>query len=134
VFEQDLKDRIQRIFKVKKVSFDEPGETQEQECIFLSIEDSKNSVSNGIFKAMVTGSAVLYSTSEKLPFGFMSKAIDSADPEDTKPFYFFDFEANTKIFRDKVQRGFSFVYFFNSQYDPEKGTITSVEFTEEPSQ
>jgi hypothetical protein len=131
VFEQELSDKLKRIFGVKKVTYDEPGQSGEQECLFIEIENSNNVIKDGRAKAMVSGKAVMFGTAGKMPFGFFSKRIAEADPDDTKDFFFYDFESNTRQHRDKVQRGFSFVYFFDSQYDPETGSITSIEISEE---
>ena len=72
---------------------------------------------------------MMFGNAEKLPFGFFSKAIKNADDEDTRDLFFFDLENNSRVFRNIVQRGFSFVYFFDSQYDPKVGSITSVDIT-----
>lgn len=131
MFEKLLSDKFQKIFGVKKVTYDEPGESGEQECLFVEVESARNAIKDGRVKAMVSGNVVLFSTSGKLPFGFFSKKIAEADPEDTKDLFFLDFEVNSRRYRDKVQRGFSFIYFFDGQYDPETGSITSIEFSEE---
>lgn len=131
MFEKALAEKFKKIFKVKKVSFDQPGESLEQECLFIEIESAKISIKDDRAKAMVNGNALINSTNEKLPFAYYSKNIAEASVDDTKDLFFYDFENNTRIYRDKVQRAFSFVYFFDSQYDPETGNITSIEFIEE---
>lgn len=131
MFEDQLAEKFKKIFDVKKVSYDEPGESAEQECLFIEVENSHNVIKDDRAKAMVTGNAVIFSTAGKLPFGYFSKKIQESDPEDTRDIMFFDFESNTRRFRDKVQRGFSFIYFFDSQYNPARGSITSIEITEE---
>lgn len=127
MFEKELADKFKAIFAVKNVTYDDPGESQEQDKLFIQIEEPKFSFKDGRVKAMVTGSAVMFGRNEDLKFGFFSKAISGADKTLTKDLFFSDFEANTLRFRDIVQRGFSFTYFFNSQYDPAIGTITSVD-------
>lgn len=129
MFEKKLQETLQKIFKVKKVTYDLPGETQEQQALFVEIETSVNSIKDGKEIARVTGNAYLFGTNEQVPFGFFSKAIAEADPDLTKDFFFYDFESNARRYLNKVQRGLSFVYFFDGQYDPETGSITSVEFT-----
>lgn len=131
MFESKLKETFQRIFDVKKVSFDQPGESQEQECLFIEISTSKNAIKDGLALAMVEGNCIMFANGEKLPFGFFSKRIRQADLADTKDLFFFDIEGNTKRYGNIVQRGFSFVYFFRGQYDPETGSITSIEFMED---
>ena len=131
--ERELSDKLKRIFKVKKVSFDEPGEAAEQECLFINIERSINSARDGIFKARVEGSCVVFGTNQKLPVGYFNRCLQESPTADTKDLFCFDFETNTKRFKDKVQRGFSFVYFFSTQYDPEQGTLDEVDFNTEES-
>lgn len=82
---------------------------------------------------MVTGNAVMFGRNDALTFGFFSKAISNAPNALTKDLFFSDFETNTLRFRDIVQRGFSFTYFFNSQHDPDIGIINEIELTTEES-
>lgn len=133
MFEDSLKALFEGIFGIKKVTFDSPlqkdGEPKEQDCLFIQIEDARNSFKDGQQISKVSGNAYVVSSTEKMPFGFFSKAIDAADSRLTKDLFFFDIETNNQRYRDIVQRGFSFVYFFNSQYDPDIGTITSVDLS-----
>jgi hypothetical protein len=129
VFEKELADKFKKIFEVTKVTYDQPSDLKEQECIFIEIEDCKNSIKDGRALAKVTGNGIMFGNGDKLPFGFFSKAIKKAEPALKDDLFFFDIESNTKFYRNIVQRGFSFVYFFNSQYDPEIGSIESVEIT-----
>lgn len=126
MFEKTLEDKFKKIFGVKKVTYDQPSDLKEQECIFIEVEDSKNQIKDGRVCMMITGKAVMFGNAEKLPFGFFSKAIKQADSSDTTDVFFHELETNTRFYRNLVQRGFSFVYFFNSQYDPKIGSITSV--------
>lgn len=126
MFEKKLKEDLQKIFGVKKVDFDQPGDAREQECLFVEIDSSKNVIKDGRQLARVEGSAFIFGNSEKLPFGFYSRAIKQASINLTKNFFFYDMDANTKMFKNIVQRGFSFVYFYDAQYDPEHGSITSI--------
>lgn len=133
MFEKSLEARFQAIFEVKKISYNAPGASGEQECLFIEIETARNSIKDGRALSMVTGSAVMNAPNDKLPFGFFSKKIAKAGKDLTKPLFFFDIETNTQRYQNLVQRGFSFVYFFDSQYDPDTGIIESVEFTIEES-
>lgn len=133
MFEKELAEKFKAIFPVKKVTYDVPGESREQDCLFIEVEQPKFTFKDGKAKAMVTGNAVMFGRLEDLTFGFFAKAIAKAPNALTKDLFFSDFEANTQRFRDIVQRGFSFTYFFNSQYDPAIGTITSVTTTVEES-
>lgn len=134
MFEKELADKFQQIFALKKVTYDAPGESREQECLFIEVEVSDNRIQDGRALAKVTGTCVMFGSNSKLPFGFFAKAIQQANPSLTKDLFFYDIEANTARYRDLVQRGFSFVYFFDSQYDPDNGTLESVTFTYEEQQ
>lgn len=131
MFEASLKNKFKAIFEIKKVTFDDPGDAQEQECLFIEIENARNVIKDDRAKSMVTGSCVLFGNNEKIPFGFFSKKIKEADPALTKDLFFYDIEQNTRTYRNIVMRGFSFIYFFDTQYDPDQGTINAVEFIEE---
>lgn len=126
MFEEELAEKFKAIFGVEKVSYDTPGESKEQKTLWIEIEQPKFSFKDGRSKAMVTGNAVMFGRNDALTFGFFSKCISKAPAALTKDLFFTDFEANTQRLRDIVQRGFSFTYFFSSQYDPAIGTITSV--------
>lgn len=131
MFEEQMEKKLKRIFKVKKVSYDEPGDSQEQDCLFINVENAMNKISRPKATSKVTGSAVMFANNEKLPFGYLSKCISEAEYEDVRHFHFSEIEDNTRRYQNIVQRGFSFVYFFSGQYDPKVGTITSVNLTEE---
>lgn len=133
MFENELAEKFKQIFAVEKVTYDTPGESREQKTLWVEIEQPKFSFKDGRVKAMVTGNAVIFGRNDALTFGFFAKAIANAPAELTKDLFFSDFEMNTQRFRDIVQRGFSFTYFFDSQYDPAIGTITSVTTTVEES-
>ena len=133
MFEQELIDKFKAIFGVEKVTYDTPGESREQNCLFIEIENCSSSVTDGEAGGTVTGNAVIFQKHSAIPFGFFTKAIARAPNALTKDLFFFDIEKNTQRYRDLVQRGFSFTYFFNSQFDPPTGTITSVDTTVEES-
>lgn len=126
-----MADKLQKIFGVKKVTYVMPGESREQEFLFVEVERAAGQAKDGLYIARVEGTCQLFGTAEKIPFGYLSKAITKADAALVKDFFFTDFEANTKIFANIVQRSFSFVYFFRSQYDPKIGSISSLEIDEE---
>jgi len=133
VFEKELETKFKKIFGIAKVTYDSPGESHEQGCLFIDIDSCKNSIKDGKAVAMVTGNVALYGPAPKMPFGFFSKAIRNAEVEFTKDLFFYDIETNTQRIGDIVQRGFSFIYFFRGQYDPAIGTITSINIAIEES-
>ena len=121
--------QLRRILDFNIVKFDKPSESHEQECVFVSVETSKNTIKDGVQIAKVTGKIHVYAPANKLPYGYFSKKINEADLADTAPYFFYDFEHNTDQYFDIDERIMSFVYFFNSQYNPALGTITSVAYT-----
>lgn len=124
--EDVLIERFKEIFQVSKVVFDSPGESQEQGCIFIEIENARNTFKDERAISKVTGNAIMFGQNDKLTLGFFSKAIAKADASLTKDFFFFDFEENSKRYRNLVQRSLSFVFFFDTQYDPATGSIENV--------
>lgn len=134
MFEQDLQDKFKKIFGVQRVSYDHPApdthdgqpQSEEQETIFIEIDETKTSFKDGKVYAHVTGKASMLAQNDKLPFGYFSKCIFEHS-DDTKDLFFYQFEENQRLRNNLVHRGFSFIYFFNSQYDPNLGTLTSID-------
>lgn len=132
MFEKSLADKLKRIFDLKKVTFDLPGDAQEQECIFIEVKTSASRVKDKKSTANVTGAVRIFCNSEKMPYGYVTKRIVEAKPEDTKDLFFYDFEENAGQFRNISERSMSFIYLFESQYNPDvgeiEGFITDVQF------
>lgn len=131
MFEKELEEKFKSIFKVAKVTYAEPGESQEQNALFVNVETPRFSFKDGFAKARVSGQAVIFGRNDALTFGYLAQCVALADNALTKDLFFEDFDTNTKRFGDIVQRSFGFTYFFNSQHDPAIGTITSVTTTVE---
>lgn len=134
MFEASLKSKLKRIFDLKKATFNAHGDladihsdSKEQECIFIKVESAKNSIKDKLQVSQVKGKISVFCNSEKLPYGYFSKKIQSAKHEDTKDLFFFDIEENSNIFQNISQRSMSFIYLFNSQYNPEIGTLNELE-------
>lgn len=131
MFEKALSDKFKTIFDFKKVRYDRPSEeTPEQQVLFIQVDEPHCQIKDGRQLARVAGQATVLAEAEQLPFGYFAKRIASADKEVTKDLFFFDIDQNSRTYMNIVQRSFSFVFFFNSQYDPDTGTITSVTFEE----
>jgi hypothetical protein len=128
MFKKEMKAKLQRIFGIEKVTFEAPSEAKEQEAIFVEVENSKASVTKGRATAKVTGRLAIFSNSDKLPFGLINKRINSASPEDTAEFFFYNIDQNEKYYGNLVERQVSFVYLYSGQYDPSAGEISSVTF------
>lgn len=128
MFEKALEQKFKALFGVKKVDYALPGESQEQECLFVNIESAKPMYKDAQVNYRVEGVASIYGNAKKIPFGFFSNQITNPKLASlTKDIFFYEVESSTRTYRDIVERSFSFVYFFTSQYDPKIGTITSLD-------
>ena len=123
--EKQMQSQLHSIFDLP-VSFQKPSDAQEQEGVFIEIERSVNRIKDAREIARVTGKISIFAYTKKLPIGYLSKHIARANPSDTQGFFFHEFEENKGTFLDIAERGASFVYLFNGQYDPDIGTITSI--------
>ncbi len=130
MFENDLKARLQRIFDFKKTRYDDPGDSLEQECLFVNIDHAKCKVSDKTQRARVTGQFVVYGSFDKLPFGYFEKQIAKADSEDTVRFFFYETDHSLPMIDNIVRRSSRFVFFYDAQYDPDIGTITDIDIQE----
>jgi hypothetical protein len=127
VFEATLEAQLKRIFRLKKVTFDRPGDSQEQEGLFVDVHKAKTKIRDGREIALVQGTIHLFVNADKIKYGFFSKALEEADVEDKKKLFFFNFEENKGTFRNICERSLDFLYFFDGQYDPALGSITSID-------
>lgn len=128
MFEKVLKDRLERIFKLGKVTYDQPSDSKEQEAIFVDVKTSASKLIDARQIAKVEGQLICFANAEKMPFGYFAKCISSADPSDTKSL-FFGPEQNIGVIGNIAERKLDFTFLFDSQYDPAIGTITSVNLT-----
>jgi hypothetical protein len=129
MFEASLEGQLKRIFRAKKVTFDKPGESQEQEGLFVDIQKAKTKIRDGKEIALVQGTIHVFARADKLKYGFFAKALNEAKPADTKQLFFFNFEENKGTYQDICERSLDFIYFFDGQYDPALGSITSIELS-----
>lgn len=128
MFEKEMAEKLHRIFKVNKVTYNAPGESKEQDVLFVEIEKAKPQIKPPRALFTVRGNGYMIGQAEKIPFGFFAKAIAEARREDLEGFNFLDLEGNEVRYMNLIQRQFSFVYFFDGQFDPAQGSITSVDF------
>lgn len=135
MFRSDLKRRLEGIFGME-ATFDEASDEFEQDKIFIEVEVSRSRVSGakgGLETARVVGTMVVYSQANKLPFGFFAKKVSQAKAELTKPLFFYDFDVDLPDSPARLvnihERRTSFVFLYDSQYDPSKGSLTSLDTT-----
>jgi hypothetical protein len=129
VFEKSLALKFQKIFGLAKVTYDRPGESQEQEGLFISITEAKNRIIDAREIARVTGTLHVFANSDKLPYGYFSKAIAEASADDKRGLFFYDGEENIGTFRNICERKISFIFLYDSQYDPAIGELNAVNLT-----
>lgn len=134
MIEKLLQDKLSRVFSMNRVTYDSPGESFEQGTLFIEVESIINSFKDGRHLGRVIGRLFLYAQAEKVPFGSLAKKIAEADAADTVDFFFHDFEENVRRPHNIVGRSLSFVFFFNVQYNPEVGTMTSINLTQQVSE
>ena len=134
MFKSTLTAQIKSIFEIDRISYDLPGESKEQEGLFIDVSTVQARVKDGRAVARVTGVIRVFAVSGKLPYGFFVKKIDGADPADKDGLYFYNFEENKGTYRNIIERSVGFQYFFDSQYNPAIGTIESVDLTMETDQ
>lgn len=130
MFEKALKAKLIEIFDIERASFDMPSESLEQEVLFIEVETARNRINDGVKTSRVEGNVKVFVNADKFPFGYFTKQIDKAKASLTADIFFFNIEDSKKIYKNIVERSFSFVYFYKDQYDPRQGTITSIEFSE----
>lgn len=132
MFRKEMQEKLKAIFGVKKVSFDEPGDSYEQDCIFVFVQECKSNTGQGKATARVAGQLIMFSERDKLTFGFFNKKLQQAPAALTKPFFFFDMDTEAlnspARYQNISERRASFVYLYSAQYDPNQGELTSVDF------
>ncbi len=126
MFKTQMANQLKRIFEFDKVTFAIPGESEEQEGLFINVENAQTCVKDARQIARVTGKIHVFAQLNKLPYGYFSKCLAEAELADKSGFFFYDFEENKGTFQNIVERTLSFVYLFDSQYDPAIGTLNEV--------
>lgn len=134
MFQNDLKKRFERIFGIKKVTFNAANpETPEQDTLFIEIQNVATRLASGKQTARVLGAATVFAQADRLTYGFFAKRIENADHADTKHFFF---ESEQDIVNSPCrmvnlhERRLGFVFLYDSQYDPDKGELNELTISE----
>jgi hypothetical protein len=131
VFRKELKEKLIEIFGMP-VSFDNPSDSYEQDKLFVEVVDCKTRPSGKNIYAKVTGDIAIFAQREKMPYGFFAKKIEKASFEMKQNLHFFTIdreEANSEAKLMNIsERRASFVFLYQTQYDPAKGEINEVSF------
>jgi hypothetical protein len=132
MFEKELQRRLERIFGVCKVTYlAADAAAPEQDCIFVEVDDvaSRMQASGGGRQTCkVTGSLLVFSQAERTTYGFFRKRAEQADPADTRGLYIGP-ETNAGTIENVCARRVAFQFLYDSQYDPDRGEMTSLETT-----
>lgn len=130
MFRTELEAKLKQIFGLKKVTFDVPGDSHEQDTLFVEVMENRTRITGNKATAKVQGALTVFAHGDRLPFGFFAKRIALADPELTKDFFFFDLDVNVLSSPARLQdlseiRG-RFVYLYSAQFDPNKGELQTL--------
>jgi hypothetical protein len=125
MFEKSLKLKVERIFGIPKVTYSLPSESRDQQAIFIDVKSCYSKLIDARQIAKVEGEMICFANADKFPFGFFTKRISEAEPADTKEL-FFGPEQNVGVIGNIAERKFTFMFLFDSQYDPSLGTITEL--------
>jgi hypothetical protein len=131
-----LAEKLSAIFGFKKTTYQQPSMksttgTFEQDILFIQVDRSTSVAKQGKATSRVEGSLVVFAEMDKMPFGYFTKRIQQADPSLTNQFFFYDIDLNPSSSPSRIQniteRRVSFVYLYTGQYDPDQGSLTSLE-------
>lgn len=126
MLENKLKKDLETIFGVKATYDAASPEAREQDKLFVELETPFSNFVDGKVNMRVSGTAKIFAENNKIPINFFAAAVARADHDFVKNFFFSEMDENTTLFRNLVQRSFSFVYFFSGQHDPDLGSIESI--------
>lgn len=138
MFKASLEKKLKAIFGVSKVTFNAPSDAFEQDCIFIELEGAPLiSTGGGSAKAQerakVTGSIVMFSQDNKLPYGFFNKRLEQASATDKAGLAFYNLDQDVASSPARIQniheRRCRFVFFYKGEYDPNQGELDEVVFT-----
>lgn len=128
MFKKQLEHDLLKIFGIDIIRFESVSESQEQAAIFVEIEKVISTIKEKEQLYRVDCRVRLFARSEALPFGFLMKQIQAADPNVSQKFFFYDLEENAGTFQNINERSFKFIYFYNSEFDPDRGELTEIQF------
>lgn len=134
MFKNDLLRRVEAIFKMP-ATFDAQSDENEQDKIFIEVQSCRPRVSGkdgGRETAKVVGNLIVTSQDQKFSYGYFTKCIERARPSElTRPFFFYDIDSvvTSEGMVNIHERQTTFVFLYDSQYDPSKGELQSLDTT-----
>ncbi len=103
-----------------------------EDTLFIEVTDCKSRATEGKAFAHVKGELVIFSQNNKLPYGFFSKRVHQATAELHKSLFFFEMDRDIQASQARMlnihERRCSFVFLFETQYDPKHGAMTTIDF------
>jgi len=126
---------MELIFGFKETSFEITGsKVYEQDVLFIDIHKCTTRISradqDGRETARVDGAITVFSQENRLTYGFFNKRIERADPALTKNLFFYDIDVDVASSEARLQnlheRRCSFVFLYDAQYDPARGSLTTL--------
>lgn len=134
MFKKDLLARLEGIFDFEKVTYDAVSESYEQDTLFIEVWQCIARLSSfGRQRAQVRGSLAVFSQANRLPFGYFNKRIERAKPALLRGLYFHNIDIDVASSPARLQnlheRRTDFVFFYDAQYDPERGQLTELDTT-----
>lgn len=133
MFRKDLIKRLEIIFGMEKTTMLAASDSYEQDTLFVEILSSRSRASGaggGRETARVTGSLLIYSQEDRLSYGFFAKRIEQAPAAVKAPLFFYDMDVDVVDSPAREvnlhERRTSFMFLYESQYDPDRGHLTSL--------
>lgn len=133
MFRKDLAERMHKIFRFKKTTTLAPSDAFEQDTLFIQINNPNARVTKNKITARVEGTLIVFSKANSLPFGYFTKSIEQAAPALKKNLHFspeIDVATSPARLQDIHERRVNFLYLYSGQYDPNKGELSTIEFSE----
>lgn len=136
MFRKDLERRLSEIFGFDKTTFDAfKPDTPEQDTLFISILHARSKVGDKSREtARVSGDLVTFSQIGKLPYGFFAKKIERASVDAKRGLNFYEIDVDIQNsparFRNIHERRCSFVFLYDAQHDPARGTLNSLTWSQ----
>jgi hypothetical protein len=134
MFKADLENRLKTIFEMP-VKFEAPNygsEALEQDVVFVEVQKCRPRVQGDRILDKVMGQLVLFSRDDNVTFGFFTKAVERSTPAYRSGLSFFQMDTvlpeSPARLQNLQETRSAFMFLYDSQYDPDKGELTSVDF------
>lgn len=132
MFKKELIKRLDAIFQLKQGStFNAPSAEFEQEKLFVNVTGVVSQPRNKKICFKVEGFLQFFSQHEKIPFGYMQRALETASYENTAGLFLFQVDqeiANSQARMVNLsERRAQFVFLYSIDFNPNQGSLSSLE-------